>query len=216
MTPAASPRTKRPKLSRDEKARLTRENLLSAGAQVVGQEGYAAAAVARIADIAGVAHGTFYNYFTDRQALFDELLPYEGLRMRAYIEEAVHATEAGMAREAARFRAFLTYVAENTGFYRVLYEAEIFAPEAHDRHIETIVAGYRRSFQRAIASGHMEALAPTEMEALIYQLLGMRGYAAMQIVSEGDPARRAEIVDAAVAIYARLLRSGVFRQLSAD
>jgi len=66
---------------------VTRDSLLNAGCTVVAAEGYAAASIAKIADLAGVAHGTFYNYFDDCQTLFDELLPYEGLRMRERIEE---------------------------------------------------------------------------------------------------------------------------------
>lgn len=208
--PTIPRRTPRPKLTRDEKARLTRENLLASGCQVVGTEGYSSASIARIADGAGVAHGTFYNYFDDRQALFDELLPYEGLRMRDFIETAVRATPRGIAREHARFRAFLDYVAANPGFYRVLYEAEIFAPHAHQRHMETIVAGYRRSFSRAIDEGHIRSLSDLELESLIYQLLGMRAYAAMQIV-HATAASRAEVIASASKLYELLLGPGLLK-----
>lgn len=201
MPRAASQR--QPRLSRDERTRQTRENLLAAGSAVIGSEGYASASIARIADMARVAHGTFYNYFDDRQALFDELLPYEGARMIEAIEEAARDAAPGLARELARFRAFLDYVARNPGFYRLLYEAEIFAPLAHRRHMDTIIAGYRRSFARAMAAGHAPALTPLALDCLIHQLLGMRAYAAMQIVQSPDDA--GDIIEGATAIYERML-----------
>ncbi|MGE3594128.1 MAG: TetR/AcrR family transcriptional regulator [Dehalococcoidia bacterium] len=51
---------------------------MQAAADVVGEEGYTAASIAKITARAGVAHGTFYSYFDDRQQLFDVLLPFVG------------------------------------------------------------------------------------------------------------------------------------------
>lgn len=204
-----APRPRRRRLSREEKARQTREGLLNAGCAVVAAEGYAAAAVAKIADQAGVAHGTFYNYFQDRQALFDELLPYEGLRMREAVESAARQIPPGIEREVARFEAFLNYVMANDGFYRILYEAEIFAPRAHSAHMGNIVAGYRRTFGRAMANGWMRPLATPEVDCLIYQILGMRAYAAMQIHYATEAAAKPAIRDAAVRTYRRLIGAGL-------
>jgi len=198
-TPVNKPRRRRP--SREEKARVTRQSLLNAGCTVVAADGYAAASIARIADQAGVAHGTFYNYFEDRQALFDELLPYEGLRMREAIEAVARSVPSGMEREVARFEAFLNYVIENDGFYRILYESEIFAPRAHATHMANIVEGYQRSFRRAMDEGWLLPLEPLQMECLIYQLLGLRAYSAMQIHYAPDLAARHAIRDAAVDTY---------------
>lgn len=195
----------RRRLSREEKARVTRDSLLNAGCTVVAAEGYAAASIAKIADLAGVAHGTFYNYFDDRQTLFDELLPYEGLRMRERIEEIARKVPAGMEREFMRFEAFLNYVIENEGFYRVLYEAEIFAPGAHRVHMNNIVNGYKRTLQRAMDDNRLRRLDPQHVECLIYQLIGMRAYAAMQIHFAKDLAERHVIRDAAAETYRSLI-----------
>lgn len=192
-------------MTREEKARVTRDSLLNAGCAVVAAEGYASASIAKIADLAGVAHGTFYNYFEDRQALFDELLPYEGLRMRDRIEEIARGAPSGMQREFARFEAFLNYVIENEGFYRVLYEAEIFAPDAHRAHMDNIVNGYKGTLRRAMDEGRMHRLDPLQAECLIYQILGMRAYSAMQIHFAGEAAEKLAIRDAAVETYRFLI-----------
>lgn len=208
LPPIRKPNRRR--LSRDEKARLTRESLLGAGYRVVAADGYAAASIAKIAETAGVAHGTFYNYFLDRQELFDQILPYEGLQMREKVEQAARKAPAGMEREYARFEAFLDYVASNDGFYRVLYEAEIFAVEAHRAHMENIVSGYKRTFGRAMTEGRMRRLDDCELECLIYQILGMRAYAAMQIHSAESPEKKLRIKRAAVEMYRLLLSHSLF------
>lgn len=208
--PATIRRPQRRRMSREEKARVTRDSLLNAGCAVVAAEGYASASIAKIADLAGVAHGTFYNYFEDRQALFDELLPYEGLRMRDRIEEAARGAPPGLQREFTRFEAFLNYVIENEGFYRVLYEAEIFAPEAHRAHMANIVNGYKGTLRRAMDEGRMQRLDALQIECLIYQILGMRAYAAMQIHFSGDMSERRAIRDAALETYRLLIGRSLF------
>lgn len=208
-------RPPRKRVSREEKSRLTREGLLAAGFAVVSAEGYAAASIAKIADAAGVAHGTFYNYFEDRQALFDELLPHEGLKMRQEVEEQARQIPNGIEREIQRFRAFLDYVAANRGFYRVLYEAEIFAPEAHRQHVANIVNGYKRTLQRGVKDGWLPRLSELEADCLIYQLLGMRAYSAMQIHYCQAPSGIGPIKDGAVASYCRLMTKGLAEARSA-
>lgn len=203
-------RPQRQRLSREEKARTTRDSLLNAGCAIVAAEGYAAASIAKIADAAGVAHGTFYNYFEDRQTLFDELLPFEGLRMRGRIEEIAQNAAPGLDRELLRFEAFLNYVIENEGFYRVLYEAEIFAPAAHLAHMNNIVEGYKGTFRRAIANGQMRDVEPFRIECLIYQMLGIRAYSAMQIHLVSDRAEKLKVRDAAIESYRLLIGHGLF------
>lgn len=195
----------RPRLNREEKAKRTREALLSAACRMVAAEGYAAAAIARVAEEAGVAQGTFYNYFSDRQELFDNILPYEGLRMRDWVEAAARVQQVGIEREITRFEAFLDYVCQYEGFYRILYEAEIFAPEAHHAHNDNIVEGYTRNFRRAMQAGRMRTLDDLQLTCLIYQILGMRAYAAKQIYYADDEAERRQIKDASVMIYRRLI-----------
>jgi len=214
--PAPLRKPRRRRLSREERSRLTRSSLLNAGCAVVAAEGYAAAAVAKIADQAGVAHGTFYNYFEDRQALFDELLPYDGLRMREAVERVARKVPAGMEREVVRFGAFLDYVIENDGFYRILYESEIFAPRAHSAHMANIVEGYRRTFGRAMREGWMRLLDERQLDCLIYQLLGIRAYSAMQIHYATDLSARRAIRDAAVETYRLLTGAGLTVSSEAD
>ena len=45
----------------------TRKALVAAAAEIVGEEGYQACSVAKIAIRAKVAQGTFYTYFASRQ-----------------------------------------------------------------------------------------------------------------------------------------------------
>lgn len=201
-----APRSKRPRLSREEKTQATLQRLMEAGARVIGAEGYAAASVAKIAAEADVAQGTFYNYFASRQEMFDVLLPYVGRRMLDAIATAVDDAPAGPAREEARFRAFCDYLARNPGFYRILYEAEVFAPKAHAEHVSRIVEGYRRALDRSVERGEIEGYDPQELEAIIYILLGARAYLAMAYTRSGT----GKVPEHVIRAYSRLIRQGLF------
>ncbi|TDK41191.1 TetR/AcrR family transcriptional regulator [Antarcticimicrobium luteum] len=180
---------------------------MEAAAQIVGESGYAATTIAKVTQVAGVAHGTFYNYFEDRQELFDVLLPYIGERMTDWIaEELADFSGTGFEREVARFRAYCGYLRENPGFYRVLYEAEVFAPKAHEAHIRRLTEGYVRALQRAMAAGDLREMDEAELTTTAAILLGARAYVAMQFKESR------EVPEAAVNAYAALMRDGLFRK----
>ena len=207
---------------REEQARRTYRRLMDAASKVVAEEGYAGASIAKIVAEAGLATGTFYNYFSDRQALFDALLPYSGHEMVDYISRALRdqgeAVATGPEREVARFRAFCDYLARNQGFYRILYEAEVFAPRAHAEHIRTLIDGYSRSLGRASERGELKGYSPQELETVVLMLLGVRSYVAMRYIVGGDKSGRGRrkrgkaVPEAVVATYGRLISGGLLRK----
>ena len=200
---------KKKKLSRAEKAELTYQRLMASAAAVVGEVGYAHATIAKIADGAGIAHGTFYNYFEDRQALFDALLPHVGVQMvDAIVKKTIGQ---GADREVARFRAFCDYLRRNPGFYRILFEAEVFAPSAHAKHIDRLVRGYRGALDRAVERDEIAGYDTDELEAVIFMLLGMRSYVAMRFVShELRDGSEDAVPESAISAYEKLMRAGLF------
>lgn len=194
------------KLTRDQKARKVYQNLLEAGARVVGKYGYAGTSVARLTEEAGVAQGTFYNYFTDRQELFDILLPYVGRQMTDRITRDLKAAQAtGLERESVRIRSYCDYLKDNPGFYRILYEAEVFAPVAHAEHIRRLTEGYCRALRRGMKAGHVRDMPDAELRTIVAVLLGARAYISMQYKDD------LMIPESAIEAYLGLMRGGLFR-----
>jgi TetR/AcrR family transcriptional regulator, transcriptional repressor for nem operon len=74
------------------KGRRTREALLEAGAAVAEESGLAGLSVAAVTARAGVAKGTFYVYFADREAFIDALHQ----RFYAHVNDAVTLAAAGL------------------------------------------------------------------------------------------------------------------------
>lgn len=74
------------------KGRRTRAALLEAGATVAEESGLAGLGVAAVTARAGVAKGTFYVYFEDREAFVDALHQ----RFYSQVNEALAAASAGL------------------------------------------------------------------------------------------------------------------------
>jgi TetR/AcrR family transcriptional regulator, transcriptional repressor for nem operon len=76
----------------------TYDALLDAGIAVAEREGLAGLSVNRVVAVAGVAKGTFYVHFADREAFVDAL----HARFHAKVDDAVAAAIAGLPAGAAR------------------------------------------------------------------------------------------------------------------
>ncbi|RBI71948.1 TetR/AcrR family transcriptional regulator [Roseovarius sp. TE539] len=161
---------------RDEKVQATREAIFDAAAVVVGRYGYDKASIARIAEEAGVAHGLIYRYFTNRQDLFDQLLPHFGEEMLRYIADVTADATSFADRERRGLNANFTYLQRNPALHRILNEAAFFAPEAHQKYLRRMASGYTRSLQRGLMAQEISGFERSELEVIAYMLIGAREY----------------------------------------
>lgn len=207
-----APKAKR-KPTRAERSEQTRQALLTAAADVVGEVGYREASVARITERAGIAQGTFYNYFDSRQDLFDQLLPRMGKAMLSFIRERLSDEDRGAERERQRIDAYFAFLEQRPGFYRVLYEAETLAPEAHRQHIEVVASGYVRALRRSWERGEMPDYREDELEAVAYMLIAIRGYLSLRY---GRRSTGTGIPKSVLDTYEKMVRYGLFKDVPAD
>lgn len=168
------------KLTRAEKAEQIRNDLFHAAAEVVGEHGYLNAMILMITSRANVANGTFYNYFDSQQELFDQLLPRLGREMLDFISKRSQGTESEIDKEEQRFTAFFDYLQENPEFYRILYEAEVFAQGAFDAHMRQVMKGYAGLLRKALNAGEITGYTSKELDVVALILMGARHYIAMR------------------------------------
>src|ERR1044072_6763876 len=174
MTQAAS--AKVTKLNRVERNAWTKQKIFEAATKVVGRYGYSEASVARSTEQAGVAQGTFYNHFVNRQELLGQLLPKIGIDMVRFIRDRTSTGHAAR-REIGSFAAFFDFIREVPKFLRILNEAEFFAPNGYQKHLENVATAYVRILQRAREAGSIADYSDEEFEALVHLLMGERALA---------------------------------------
>jgi AcrR family transcriptional regulator len=207
MTQAAS--AKVTKLNRVERNAWTKQKIFEAATKVVGKYGYAEASVARITEQAGVAQGTFYNHFINRQELLDQLLPKIGIDMVRFIRDRTGTGHAAR-QEIERFAAFFDFIREVPEFLRILNEAEFFAPAGHAKHLDNVASAYVRILQRAREAGSIVDYSDEEFEAVVHMLMGARGYLSLRY-SYAEDGGVVDVPDHVRTAYEKLITRGLVR-----
>jgi AcrR family transcriptional regulator len=195
------------KLNRVERNAWTKQRIFEAATRIVGKYGYAEASVARITEQAGVAQGTFYNHFENRQELLDQLLPKIGIDMIHFIRARTGTAHAAR-QEIERFGAFFDFIREVPEFLRILNEAEYFAPIGYQKHLDNIATAYVRILKRARLAGAIEDFSDEEFEAIVHMFMGARGYLSRRYSYAGDTVTTAP--DHVISAYRKLVTRGLF------
>ncbi len=206
MTEAAP--AKVTKLNRIERNAWTKQKIFEAATKVVGKHGYAEASVARITEQAGVAQGTFYNHFVNRQELLDQLLPKIGVDMVRFIRDRTSSGHAAR-QEIERFSAFFDFIREVPEFLRILNEAEFFAPAGYQKHLDNVATAYVRILQRARQAGAIVDYSNEEFEALVHMFMGARGYLSLRYSYSEDGV--VDVPDHVKTAYQKLITRGLFK-----
>jgi len=195
------------KLNRVERNAWTKRKIFDAAARMVGKYGYAEASVARITEEAGVAQGTFYNHFENRQELLDQLLPQIGIDMVHFIRERTGTAHAAR-QEIERFSAFFEFIREVPEFLRILNEAEYFAPIGYQKHLDNIATAYVRILRRARLAGAIVDFSDEEFEAIVHMFMGARGYLSRRYSYAGG--KVTAVPDHVISAYQKLVTRGLF------
>lgn len=104
------------------KGRRTREALLSAGELVAERDGLSGLSVAAVANRAGVAKGTFYLYFDDRESFIDALHQRFYAQVSEGVSRAVADLPAGRQLLLAAIEAYLDVCLANRAIKALIFE----------------------------------------------------------------------------------------------
>lgn len=165
-----------PELTREpkqERARRTREALLRAAQLELSTRGYQGATAKSIAEAAGVATGSFYQYFADKDAVLRELAEVRFARI-AELSLAALEVDEGTPTEpsveaAMRMRRVVelvvAYHREDPGLHGVLAERR-----HHDRELDTMTSRAERALLSRIVALLARWNHPGDHEAVAFVL----------------------------------------------
>ena len=161
----------------------TRRRLLDAAEQVFGAHGYHDASVVKLAEVAGVAAGTFYLYFDSKKAIFDELVRDLNRRVRRAMKEASSQGKTRLQAELRGFDAYFRFTKEHPTLYRIIRQAEFVSPEMLRYHYDRLSAGYVDALREASESGEIGKL---DAEVAVWALMGLGEMIGMKWILWGD------------------------------
>ncbi len=186
--------TEVPRNARERSRIETRRRLLEAGAELIAEQGVHAARATDIAAAAGVAVGTLYFHFRDKDGLLEAILLHgvDVLTERlAAILESPHASLEETVR--AHEEGIVAFIEEERTLARVLFHKEVQATEVGSRIFELGVELQAESMREGIREGfYRDDLVPPIAARAIVGML-----AAVLTWWSEDPRRapRSEVVE---------------------
>lgn len=151
------------KVRRQARAERTRAALLHGAREVFEERGFLDARISEICDRAGVAYGSFYTHFADKDAAFAELIE-EMLNalLSAMRAEPLHG-DGPAARIARANRAYLRAYRENARLMAVFEQVATFSPAMRETYLRTWGVFHDRQ-ERAIRDWQAAGLVPGDVD----------------------------------------------------
>jgi AcrR family transcriptional regulator len=191
------------KTPRTERGRRTLRVILDAAAEEFGERGFHEAAIARIAQRAGVAIGSFYTYFDSKEAVFRALVGDMSAQVRDTVAPVILAAPDRLSGERAGIAAFIGFVRRHKALYRIIDEAAFVAEDAYRRHYNEIAEGYAASLAQAFGRGE---LSDGDMMVRAWAIMGMNVFLGLRFGVWDESSDPAQIADAAAALIGEGLR----------
>jgi AcrR family transcriptional regulator len=195
----ADTRTRSTRLPRSAR----RQQLLGAAQEVFVAQGFHAAAMDDIAERAGVSKPVLYQHFPGKLDLYLALLDQHAKALVAAVRAALESTSDNKQRVAATIEAYFTFVDEDGGAFRLVFESDL----TNQREVRERVDGVTAACAEAISEVIREdAGLPDEAAQLL--AVGLTGMAQVSarywLATEGSIPR-----DAAARLLASLSWRGI-------
>ncbi|WP_348767436.1 TetR/AcrR family transcriptional regulator [uncultured Salinisphaera sp.] len=124
--------------------------MLTAAEDAFGNTGFFRASISDITRSAGVAQGTFYIYFKNKEDVLAELVRHMGRELRRLL---THAIPTGMSRldaEREGMAAFIRLVAERPNLYRVVQESLFVDEQIYKDYYMDFARGYISALEKSV------------------------------------------------------------------
>jgi AcrR family transcriptional regulator len=130
---------------------------VEAATQLFAHEGLHGATSARIAQAAGVATGTFYLHFRDKQELFAAIVESALAELRARLRRAIDgAGSDARAQVRARTAELVAFAEDNRSLIRVLFGRRQEAGELAEDVLDALIPGIEESLRARAAAGELD------------------------------------------------------------
>lgn len=190
------------KLPKTQRGKNTRNKLLQAAEIEFGEKGFHDAAISGITQRAGVALGTFYTYFDSKEEIFRALVQYMSERTRSWVGERVAAAPDRLSAERLGLEAYIEFVRQHKGLYRIITEAEFVANEAFREHYEGFARSYEANLRKAARDGEIRE---GDFEKWSWAIIGIDVFLGMRFAEWDDSEAAAGIAE----IVADLIANGI-------
>jgi AcrR family transcriptional regulator len=187
--------------------RERRVQLLDSALEVFVAQGYHAAAMDDIAERAGVSKPVLYQHFPGKLELYLALLDAACDLVIANCRQALASTQDNKTRVAAAMAAFYSYVADERGAFRLVFESDLTSETSVRAQVERVTSECSAMIADVI---HDDTGLPAEQSRLLaVSLVGMAQVSARFWVSESGGRFSGLTQDQAIELVSGLAWRGI-------
>jgi len=157
-----------PKTKRGE---ATLQKIFDAAEVLFYESGYAETSITNITERAGIANGTFYIYFKDKRSLFRCMMERYSQELRRATTVAAAEYKTRYERELHGFKAYIAYMIENPGVFRIILESFYVEPDLFRDYYEVFAGHYSEALSQAMGDGEV-----IDCDVTVASYLLMGGY----------------------------------------
>jgi len=157
----------------------TKLKLLQSAEKLFGSKGFKETKVSDITYKAGVALGTFYLYFENKQAILENLVWHTNTNLRRTLKQVINNFSDRRDAEIAGFYAFLQFFEKHSNMYAVVRDAEFFAHDVAMEYYEKIKQSYIYPITQAEERGEFKHY---NSDILALSLMGIGHYMGMDML----------------------------------
>jgi len=151
----------------------TRGRLLDAAGALFGTLGYHDCGTSKVAEAAGVAHGTLFRHFPTKLSLLEELVARTRRRLQVAMAHCTRGLQHRLQVETQALRAFFRFIERHPEAYRIVREAEFVERSVGAGYYLDIAESYRAALVPAMERGEVRAMDPL---ALGLAIMGVGHY----------------------------------------
>jgi len=124
--------------------------------------------------------------------------------MLEFISEAIRDSKGMLELERRGFTANFEYLTRRPYMYRVLHEAELYAPTAFEKHLSSMIERYRGSLHRSLLAHQLERYSDEDLDVIAAMLIGARDHLLTRYCVDGQRVRPlpAHVIDSYIKFVA--------------
>ncbi len=178
-----------------KKGMMTRQKILDTAEEIIGEQGYFETSIVEITLRAGVAQGTFYNYFQTKKAIYDELVYQLSSNLRHHIKVAMEEASAFKEKQRKGYLAFFEWVINHRNLYSIIQQSVLVDKDLYRWYYEKLAKGFVQSINEAVSNGECK---PLDAETVSYCLMGIGQFIGMRWVYWDEEVVPAHVFDDAM------------------
>jgi len=148
----------------------TRQKILSAAEEAFGRSGFFRASISDITRGAGVAQGTFYLYFQNKEDVLGELVRHMGRELRRMLTHSIPTGLTRLDAEREGIAAFMRFVSERQNLYRVVQESLFVDEEIYRGYYMDFARGYMSALEKSVEKNEIR---DGNLEVWVWILMGV-------------------------------------------